>query len=268
MVPEGLDRLAALELAPDRESELPLGVQLGWKLRALIEAGALAAGERLPAVRELAASAAVNVNTVRGVYARLEAQGLVTTQQGRGTFVAAREPIGEEIGRIAARAALDARSAGIDPREVAATLYVGADSKPQRRAPRAASERERHTEPPEDAARRRELRLEIAQLEQELVLVAHLDVEDEASRSSKRSAGRLQSADELELTRDQLRSRLAALTDRRQRSRAAAAERRMPSEDSATGPASRGRRTQPAHGWKLRWDVTGSRLLWTGRYGG
>ncbi len=76
-----------MDLRVDRDGEVPLGTQLAWKLRALIEAGELGAGARLPSVREAAAAAGVNVNTVRTVYGRLERAGLVTTEQGRGTFV-------------------------------------------------------------------------------------------------------------------------------------------------------------------------------------
>jgi len=54
----------------DPADELPLGVQLDWRLRALIRSGRLAPGERMPSVRALAEWASVNVNTVRGVYAR------------------------------------------------------------------------------------------------------------------------------------------------------------------------------------------------------
>ncbi len=76
-----------MDLRVDRDGEVPLGTQLAWKLRALIEAGELGAGARLPSVREAASAAGVNVNTVRTVYGRLERDGLVTTEQGRGTFV-------------------------------------------------------------------------------------------------------------------------------------------------------------------------------------
>jgi DNA-binding transcriptional regulator YhcF (GntR family) len=76
-----------MDLRVDRDAEVPLGTQLAWKLRALIETGDLGADARLPSVREAAASAGVNVNTVRAVYARLEREGLVSTEHGRGTFV-------------------------------------------------------------------------------------------------------------------------------------------------------------------------------------
>ena len=43
-----------LDLAVDRASEVPVGTQLAWKLRTLIGRGELAAGARLPGIRELA----------------------------------------------------------------------------------------------------------------------------------------------------------------------------------------------------------------------
>jgi DNA-binding transcriptional regulator YhcF (GntR family) len=78
-----------LDLRVDRAAEVPLGTQLAWKLRALVTSGALSPGDRLPSVRELALDAGVNVNTVRAVYGRLETEGLIRSEQGRGTFVSA-----------------------------------------------------------------------------------------------------------------------------------------------------------------------------------
>ena len=66
-----------------------MGAQLARKLRSLVDDGRLRAGQQLPSLRELAAAAGVNVNTVRSVYARLERDGVVQTEHGRGTFVAA-----------------------------------------------------------------------------------------------------------------------------------------------------------------------------------
>src|SRR4029079_15737997 len=51
--------------AVDHQSELPVGVQIGWRLRALVAGGRLAPGDSLPSVRRLAEWADVNVNTVR-----------------------------------------------------------------------------------------------------------------------------------------------------------------------------------------------------------
>ena len=71
-----------------RDDDVPVGVQLAWRLRALIVSGRLLAGERLPGVRELAVGAGVNVNTARAIYRRLEQEGLAISRHGLGTFVA------------------------------------------------------------------------------------------------------------------------------------------------------------------------------------
>src|SRR5215210_6013890 len=76
-----------LELSVDRGSRTPLGAQLAGRIRTAVSNGTLAAGERLPSVRQLADEAGVNVNTARAVYARLESEGLVRSEQGRGTIV-------------------------------------------------------------------------------------------------------------------------------------------------------------------------------------
>ncbi len=110
----------------DPGDELPVGVQLAWRLRALIAAGRLAAGDRMPSVRTLADWAGVNVNTVRGVYARLEDEGLIVTRHGRGSFVADDAGGSPEVERIAAEAIEAAADAGVDPRDVAIATLVSA----------------------------------------------------------------------------------------------------------------------------------------------
>jgi DNA-binding transcriptional regulator YhcF (GntR family) len=86
----------------DRDSGLQLGTQLGWRLRTLIASGRLAEGERLPAVREMAGLAGVNVNTVRSVYARLADEGAIVSEHGRGTFVADRGAAERGLDRVKA----------------------------------------------------------------------------------------------------------------------------------------------------------------------
>lgn len=76
------------DLTADRGSDVPLGAQLAGRIRDALRRGELTRGERLPSVRELAAAAGVNVNTARAVYARLESEGIVASEHGRGTFVA------------------------------------------------------------------------------------------------------------------------------------------------------------------------------------
>jgi DNA-binding transcriptional regulator YhcF (GntR family) len=76
----------------DREGGVPLGVQLATTLEGAIRDGELNPGDQLPSVRQMAALAGVNVNTVRTVYGRLEQQGLLSSEHGRGTFVRSRAP--------------------------------------------------------------------------------------------------------------------------------------------------------------------------------
>jgi len=85
----------ALDLRIDRNDPLPLGVQLAARVRSAVQSGRLGAGDRLPSVRELAEGAGVNVNTARAVYARLESEGVVRSEHGRGTFVAGARPAGD-----------------------------------------------------------------------------------------------------------------------------------------------------------------------------
>src|SRR3954452_9780463 len=84
--------MGALDLRVNRDGDVPVGTQLAWQVQALIVGGRLRPGEQLPSVRRLAEAAGVNVNTVRAVYERLEGEGFVSTQHGRGTFVVENVP--------------------------------------------------------------------------------------------------------------------------------------------------------------------------------
>jgi len=73
----------------ERESRVPLYMQIASQVRDLISRGTLKPGDRLPAYRELAKQLDVNRTTVSTAYADLEADGLITSQVGRGTFISA-----------------------------------------------------------------------------------------------------------------------------------------------------------------------------------
>lgn len=74
-----------LQLQP--ESHVPLYIQIRDQLRALVFAGDLRPGDRIPASRELAAQLGVHRTTVANAYAELEAEGLIRGHVGRGTFI-------------------------------------------------------------------------------------------------------------------------------------------------------------------------------------
>jgi len=52
-----------------------------------VATGALAPGDRLPAIRELAAQTRVNRNTVARAYLELEREGVIVSRAGQGSFV-------------------------------------------------------------------------------------------------------------------------------------------------------------------------------------
>ena len=67
---------------------MPIYRQLFTQLRQRIASGELAAAAQLSSVRELAAELKINPLTVAKVFQMLEAEGLVETRRGLGTFVA------------------------------------------------------------------------------------------------------------------------------------------------------------------------------------
>jgi GntR family transcriptional regulator len=252
--------MTPLVLTVDRESDVPLGTQLDWRLRTLILTGGVGAGTRLPGVRELAEQAGVHVNTIRGVYSRLEEEGLVASRHGRGTFVAEGAPLRAELARVLADATAEAIAAGLDPREVAAALFVGGGIDPAgpgdgasragpgrdaSRAGRAVADggKERGG-PPEggasaparegERARRRRLRDEIADLERELVYLEPLGPGGDRPGIP---AGRILTATELEEVRDAVAARVDDLRAARAEARRRALQ--PPEPVPAPAPSSR-----------------------------
>lgn len=71
----------------DPAREIPLYRQLGDYLRGAILAGQIAAGGRLPTMRELSEALGLHRSTVAAAYELLEHEGLVRTQVGKGSFV-------------------------------------------------------------------------------------------------------------------------------------------------------------------------------------
>lgn len=71
----------------DLTGDRPIWLQLVEQIRLRIVAGEYRAGERLPSVRELAAQAAVNPNTMQKALTELERSGLVYSQRTSGRFI-------------------------------------------------------------------------------------------------------------------------------------------------------------------------------------
>jgi GntR family transcriptional regulator len=66
----------------------PIYRQLAAQIREGVARGQLAAGDRLPSVRDLSRRLVVNPNTIARVYTELEREGVLHTRQGMGVFVA------------------------------------------------------------------------------------------------------------------------------------------------------------------------------------
>ena len=66
----------------------PIYEQVRDGLRRLMVTGVIREGEKLPSVRALASSLAINPNTIQRAYEALEAEGYLCSVQGKGSFAA------------------------------------------------------------------------------------------------------------------------------------------------------------------------------------
>lgn len=108
----------------DLSTGVPVYRQLIDQVQLAIASGLLSGGDQLPTVRQVAVDLAINPNTVMRAYRELEIRGILTTQQGSGTFVTpATVPPDEaqrqaQLSRLAAECAAKAGAAGFSLREL------------------------------------------------------------------------------------------------------------------------------------------------------
>jgi len=92
----------------DLASPVLLFDQLAANIRSQVMAGDAAAGERLPAARELAESLEINVHTVLRAYQILRDEGFIELRRGRGAVVTERSQdyaqLAKDIARVVAEA--------------------------------------------------------------------------------------------------------------------------------------------------------------------
>jgi DNA-binding transcriptional regulator YhcF (GntR family) len=220
--------------AIDPSDELPVGLQLTWRLRALISTGQLRSGERLPSFRRLAEWAGVNLNTVRAVYEGLEADGLVVSRQGQGTFVAEGVEAAPELEQIAADALQRASDAGLGSRDLAIVALACAS------IPGSAGWEAPASPPPgfpdieeesEAIEVRQELRRQIGRLESELASYTRYLSAEELPTAPRRAVAHVAGVQELEQTRDTLIAQLSEAQSE--------AERQVRQEARSRGPLGR-----------------------------
>lgn len=80
-------KTAELKFSIDPKSGVPYYKQIILQIEMAIADQRLQQGNQLPTVRSLAVDLKINPNTVAKAYNQLEVRGIVTTQQGTGTFI-------------------------------------------------------------------------------------------------------------------------------------------------------------------------------------
>jgi GntR family transcriptional regulator len=114
-----------MNLEIDFRSNVPIYLQVVERIKERIASGQIKPGDQLPTVRSLAMDLRVNFNTVARSYRILDEVGIISTQQGRGTYVMNIPPpeILEKIRQEALQALshrylADAGRLGFSPEEV------------------------------------------------------------------------------------------------------------------------------------------------------
>jgi GntR family transcriptional regulator len=123
--------IARLRVEP---TGVPIYVQLRDQLLRALGEGALAAGDQMPTMRQVAVALKIDLNTVRHAYDELERAGAITLERGRGSFVSRPPPAAtraspEQIVQFATHVLATARAMGIDPLVLAERITVLATQK-------------------------------------------------------------------------------------------------------------------------------------------
>ena len=116
-----------MQITLDFHGKTPIYTQIFEQVERLVATGALKPSDQLPTVRELAADLRVNFNTVARAYRLLHEARIISTQQGRGTYVL-EQPPPVDVGVTRVRRLMEmveawlteAERSGFAPEEVAA----------------------------------------------------------------------------------------------------------------------------------------------------
>ena len=118
-----------MDLEIDFRSGIPIYLQVVERIKERIASGWLKPGDQLPTVRSLALELRVNFNTVARSYRILDETGIISTQQGRGTYVLNIPPpeVSDKIRlkalkELTRRYLADAERLGASPEELSQTL--------------------------------------------------------------------------------------------------------------------------------------------------
>ena len=105
----------------------PMYLQIIEQVKLRVSVGDWPQGFKLPSIRELAVATRVSVITVKRAYQELENEGVIVTQQGKGSFVASADNLGsrlkeQEMEEHLQQAIDIARSQGLGPGELVERL--------------------------------------------------------------------------------------------------------------------------------------------------
>ncbi|MDI6768111.1 MAG: GntR family transcriptional regulator [Anaerolineales bacterium] len=113
----------------DLRSGVPIYLQIIEQIKQQFAAGKLKPGDQLPTVRALALELRVNFNTIARAYRILDEAGVISTQQGRGTYILEMPPPEmienirhEAVEALTQRYLTDAARLGVSPEELTKLL--------------------------------------------------------------------------------------------------------------------------------------------------
>jgi GntR family transcriptional regulator len=118
-----------LILSLDFRSGLPIYTQIVNQIQSQLVNGILKPGDQLPTVRALASELRVNFNTVARAYRILDEERIISTQQGRGTYITEIPPPElneklrqESLAELTQRFINEAFRLGFSKREISQTM--------------------------------------------------------------------------------------------------------------------------------------------------
>jgi GntR family transcriptional regulator len=126
----------------DFRSREPIYTQIVEQVKHMATARVLRPGDQLPTVRQLATDLRVNFNTVARAYRRLHDDGVISTQQGRGTYIL-EQPIPAsteqrkfrraKLAELAEQFLREAERLGYEPDEIRKSVEAGLAGRPDQK---------------------------------------------------------------------------------------------------------------------------------------
>jgi GntR family transcriptional regulator len=117
----------------------PIYLQIMDQIKQRVAVGDWSEGQPIPSIRQLAADLQVSVITVKRAYLELEREGVIVTQQGKGSQVAPNPGLGtrlqeEELKKHLEQAIRLAEMLGLRPKELEGRLRETGDRRMEREA--------------------------------------------------------------------------------------------------------------------------------------